>query len=595
LFPFLPKGVHQTFSGGMNLSKTYRNVTWNSYLLGSYDKSYTNGLSNAFRNLGDLTSHDLENSTDYGSMYDVIGQSSLKWVPDDKNTVNAKLIVERKRMDDNPNDLLNSSLYTGSDSLVNSLAINSSQRITNTNNLVFLDGNWEHRYNKPAEKTTLSVGLLTNQTDYNNAYINQTYAGDVPIENNNSIAKTNANYNYFANIQHSTPLSRKFLVDFRVSTLFSSNLVNRTGEDILTDQTALPSPALSANDFHVRNNQTAAQTFLFYKAGSLSIIAGLGALVTNWEASARDTTYNRINKAAFLPGFYLNYGMGRSKVSFRFIREQASPPMSDLLPATDSSKTQQVTRGNPLLSPYLTDKYEFNSGIFIKKLGSVDFQFDYAVTNQPVADNYILGDGLYPLLSYTQFKKAQSITGSIAYVNVDQSTLINPYVFLFYLWQSQYQLNQQIATPISFDAISSTVGIKMNITKEHTLNLRVQSTINSTHFSTAASGAANRFNVELRDDNKIGDGLYYKFSTKWILIYANSTYDSIKPVTNFNLYKYFGKQHNWQVNCGINNLFNVDEINLINVGITQRTISSYNYLARYANIGITFYPEKWKN
>jgi hypothetical protein len=90
------------------------------------------------------------------------------------------------------------------------------------------------------------------------------------------------------------------------------------------------------------------------------------------------------------------------------------------------------------------------------------------------------------------------------------------------------------------------------------------------------------------------DGLYYKFSTKWIYLYTNAMGSTIKPVTNFYLYEYLGKEKQWQINAGVSNLFNVDEIKLINVGITQKTTSSYNYLHRYFSVGFTFYPEKWK-
>lgn len=594
LFPFLPKGLHRTFSGGMNLSKTYRKITWNSYLLGSHDKIYTNGTSDFIRNLGELNSNDVENATTHNSILDIVGQSSLKWVPDDKNMVSAKVILERKKIDDNPSMLLNSLLYNDLDSLLNDLTLNNFQQTTNANNLLFLNGNWEHRYNKPAEKTTFSAGVAVNRLEYNNNAYNKASVNGVQFENNNRIAQTNTNYNYFANVQHSIPLSRKFLIDFRIGTLYSSNLVNRTGKDILANQAPLLNAALSVNNFHVRNNQTVAQTFLFYKAGSLSIIAGAGALITNWDVYAGDTTYNRINKKVFLPGLYLNYAIGKSKVSLRVLREQATPSTNTLLPVTDSSNIQRVNRGNPILNPYITNKYEISSDVFIPKMGSVNFQFNYSVTNQPVTNNYLLENGLYPLLTFTQYKKAKTITGSIVYMNINQSTLLNPYIFLFYLWQNQYQLNEQMVTPVSFNAISSTAGVKMNITKEHTLNLSVQSTINSTHFPTSSGGTANRFNVELKDNNKITDGLYYKFSTKWILIHANGDNSAIKPVTNFNIYKYVGKGQKWQLNCGVSNIFNVDEIKLVNVGLTQRAISTYNYLSRYVNIGVTFYPEKWK-
>jgi len=41
-------------------------------------------------------------------------------------------------------------------------------------------------------------------------------------------------------------------------------------------------------------------------------------------------------------------------------------------------------------------------------------------------------------------------------------------------------------------------------------------------------------------------------------------------------------------------LLKVNMIRLLNAGITERTTASYNYLSGYVNIGVTFYPERWK-
>ncbi|MDN5285382.1 MAG: hypothetical protein JWR38_1656 [Mucilaginibacter sp.] len=594
LFPFLEKGVHKRLSGGLNLSKRYKRLNWDSYVLGSHDQSQINENSNTINSLGELSGQDLKNSTANGRNYNIIGQSSLKWTPNDKNILNAKLILQKINNKDNPSDQSTSSLYNHADTLVNDAVINSNQHITNKNNLIFLKGNWEHRYDKPAKKTTISAGLLINNTGYENNYDNLFFTNGITTVNNNQINQSNKNYNYFASVQHSIPLSRKFLIDFRINTVLNNSTLHRTGENILDNDLVQFSAPLSIRNFHIQNNQTAFQTFLFYKAKGLSIITGVGALNTNWNVHTTDTIYNKYNKLSLLPALYVNYVFDKSKVSLRYTKEQTTPAINNLTPVTDSSRIQQVYRGNPTLSTYLSNKYEINSDVFISGFGSVNLSLGYLKANQPVIDNFILTGGLFPIRTSDQYRNSNEITGTLSYFRFNPGKLLNPYFFIFYIWRKQYQLNQQIATPIELSTVSPQVGLKMNINKEHTLNLGVQSFINNTQSSASSNGAASRFNVDLKDDNKITDGLYYKFSTKWIFIYTNAAYSSIKPVTNFNLYQYLGKQKTWQINAGINNMFNVDEIKLINVGITQRTTSSYNYLSRYINVGITFYPEKWK-
>ena len=338
LFPFLSKGIHKTFSGGVNLSKTYQKIKWNSYLLGSFDNGNINEYNNTLRSIGNLFSSYIKNTANIYKNHDIIGQSSLKLLINDKNFINTKLVIEQKQIQDNPDEQLTSILLNKTDRLLENSHLNSTQQVTNKNNLYYLSSNWEHRYEKPAEKTTITAGLLANNAEFNETYIidNKTV---IPSQNsNNLIVGTNTNYNYWGNIQHSTPLSRKILIDFRLSALLNNNSVNKTGYDLYANHPLIINPLLSANNFKISNNQTVAQTFLFFKSGNLSAISGLGALQTNWQVSANDTIFNRISNTALLPSFYFNYGFGLSNAMFKFTREQGIPTVDNLLPVIDSSK-----------------------------------------------------------------------------------------------------------------------------------------------------------------------------------------------------------------------------------------------------------------
>lgn len=591
---FLDKGEHKTLSAGLNFSKTYKKISWNSYLLGNYDKANIDDISNTTRSLGEFRAEDFKKYTNRNKAFDATQETSLKWTPNDKNTISAKLILERKYLKSAQSGQLNSSLYNQSDSLINKALIFTNQLPVNSNNLLLLTGNWEHRYQKPAQKTTASAGMLLNKTIADNNYQNQlTTNADLLNNADNQVHQSNSNYNYFGTVQHSTSLSRKLLFDIRTNAMLSRSLTDRVGVNILEDKTVQPSLSLSTKNFIVQNNRITLQSFLFYKSGPLSIVAGAGALSSHWKVAANDSLFNQINKTTFLPGFYANYVFNKSKVSFRYTKEQFTPALNNLLPAVDSSMIQQVSIGNSMLSPYLSNKYEINSDVFIQGLGSVNLQINYALTNLPITDNFnIINGGSFPERSFTQFGKAKEITGTLSYFRFNTSKSINPYVFLFYLWRKQYQLNQQVVTPLEFSAISPQAGLKINFSKEHNLNLSVQAIINNAHGTTGSSTV--RYNMELKDDNKLMEGLYYKVSTKWILINTDHTLSSINPIINFNIYKYFSKLKSWQVNIGASNLLNVNMIKLLNAGITERTTASYNYLSRYVNIGVTFYPERWK-
>lgn len=593
-FPFLEKGIHKTYSTGLNYSKQAKAYTWNTYVLGSSDQNQITERSDMINNLGVLTTRDNKDAFNQLKNFNATGQSAWKWTPGEKNIIEAKLIFQTRKINNNPIENSNSKLFNSVDSVVNQALINNNQQVDSRSNMGYFKVNWEHRYAKPAEKTTVSVGTLLNHTTGTNIYSNFIVDQIDTSAYTNQVKESNNGYNYFANIQHSLPLSRKLLVDFRLNTLVSKTNVNRIGTNLIAPSIAMLSQPLSVSDFQIRDNQTTLQAFLFYKAGSLSLIGGIGGLKADWNVSSKDSLYNHFNKVSVLPAAYINYNFGRSKVSLKYAKERAAPALANLLPVTDSSRVQQVTQGNPVLNPFFSNKLELISDVFVHGIGAVNLSISYAKTNEPVSDNIIYSTGYFPLKTFSQFRNSQEVTGTISYFNFSPGRFLNPYLFVFYLWRKQYQQNGPLITPVELNAISPQVGLKMNISKQHNLNLSIQSMINRSGSAGISRISSNRFNVDLKDDGRISDELYYNVSAKWILIYANSNYSVIKPVTNFNLYQYVGKEKKWQISYGVRNLLNVNQIKLINTGITQQTTSAYNYLSRYFNVGVTYFPEKWK-
>ena len=593
-FSISQNGIHSTFNTGFNISTKYKNLSWNSYFLAYRDKSTLDENSDIISNLGMFTTDVLKNAINNNNDLLAVGQSNLKWSPDENDALSAKLTVQRRSEQLNPANQSNTSLFNNADSLLDESLTTSVQHINSYSDLLSLHGNWEHRYEKAAEKTTISGGVLISNTENDNNYNNDILTNSLPVPvNNNRVFEHTNSFNYFGAIQHNTPLSRKLLIDFRISSLFNENLTNNQGSDDINGS-FFPNSALSVKNLQVHNNQIVAQSFLYYKSSSLSIIGGFGALNTSWKVSACDTLFNKVDKTTFLPAFYFNYSFTKSKISLRYIKEQYTPQLNNLLPITDSSNVQQVYKGNPLLSPYFTGKYELNSVVDIKGIGSVNLQLNYSITNLPVTNNYIFTTGVYPLTTYVQYKKVNEITGSVSYFNINQGKFLNLYFFVFYLWRHQYQLNQQIANPVEFISVNPLIGYVLTITKEHNLNFNIQSTFCSSQTSVSGGGISTRFNFELKDDNQINENLYYKFSAKWLFTYDNNLYSPITPIMSFNLYKYLGKEQNWQINAGANNLLNVKQIKVLSTGLTTNISSTYNYLPRYFSIGVTYYAEKWK-
>lgn len=596
-FSFLDKGIKESWSSGLNFSKTFSKINWNGYILLSRDRSALQEDVNTIRFLFPLKSQNITERFTAAGNTDIVGESTVKWKPDEKNSIEGKLTVGRQVIKENPSGKIFSLLFNNTDSLLQSGFINNSQDNKNRMNMLFARGAWERRYNKTAQKTTLTGGVLINKTSFEQIYNNEFTANNITlIQNHNSIDQSGNNRNVYAQLQHSFPLSKKFLLDMRIGSMFNNSVINRSGFSFNAADNKFDkyNPALSANNFQVENKHGVAQAFLFYKSGGISAIAGIGALSSNWSVHLGNSLLNNKKTVTFLPNLFIRYGFNQSNISFRHVTEQNAPLTQNLLPVTDSSMIQQVNRGNSMLSPYLYKKYELTSAIFIKGLGTINGSINYSHTRLPVNFIYQRDDGFYPVQSYAQFMDADEVNGSLALVKFSPGQKFNPYIFLFYLWRRQYQLTQGVIKPFQFYAFSPIIGARLMISKEHSINFSIQSSLSEAKNENVKSQGLNkRFYFDIKQDNLLPGGIYYQLAAKWILIQSPSHTSVIKPVMNFNLSKYLTQKQNWQINIGVNNLLNVNLIREFNINSIQETTSSYNYLSRYFSVGATFYPQKW--
>lgn len=184
---------------------------------------------------------------------------------------------------------------------------------------------------------------------------------------------------------------------------------------------------------------------------------------------------------------------------------------------------------------------------------------------------------------------------NIAWFKFDQLKKMNFFAFVFYLRQREAQLSGNEVFPLSFYRITGSFGIKWAQTRENQINISLRPLISGSVNGNASSGNVTQLFLDLKNDNKLGSGMFYSLTTKWMIAEDFGAAYTVRPITGIAVYKYFLKGQTLQLNASVANLFDITSIRDIKMSPNLQSRSNISYLRRYISVGLVFYPEEWGN
>jgi outer membrane receptor for ferrienterochelin and colicin len=301
----------------------------------------------------------------------MFGRYNLGWDYDiDKyNFLTASVSFGLRNMRNNQDNLF-------TETFAEEMLVSSLLRDVNVNNLsnnVDVNFNYTKTFEKPMKE--FSISSLYSQNNQTNDFINSLYNGtfdDIAnrIKNNN----LGRNQEFTVQLDYVTPVGsgKNQILEYgaknilrRAQSDFSYfQAEGAEGEFVLVDNVAL------SNEFSYDQNVTAgyaSYTTSFLKNYSLK--AGLRYEYTNINADFRtaEVETNIPSYGLFVPSLNLSRKMANGNmIKAAYNRRVQRPFLNFLNPNVNAANPQQITQGNPLLDPELTDNYELSYSTFTK-------------------------------------------------------------------------------------------------------------------------------------------------------------------------------------------------------------------------------------
>ncbi len=255
------------------------------------------------------------------------------------------------------------------------MLVNALLRDVNVNNLsnnVDVNLNYTKTYEKPQKE--FSISSLYSQNNQNNDFINSLYNGtftDIAsrIKNNN----LGINREFTLQLDYVTPLAdgkqileygAKNILRKAVSEFAYFRAEGSDGEFVRNEDVNL------SNEFSYDQNVSSA--YMSYTASFWKDYSFKGGLRYEYTTIAADFRNSELNAeipnfGLFVPSLNLSRKMSNGNmVKAAYNRRVQRPSLNFLNPNINAANPQQITQGNPLLAPELTDNYEMSYSTFTK-------------------------------------------------------------------------------------------------------------------------------------------------------------------------------------------------------------------------------------
>lgn len=227
---------------------------------------------------------------------------------------------------------------------------------------------YKHNYAKPGHELTADINLNSTRSK-NETYIdNRLFNNRGELKPNSTIQQTlGGSRSTFWVLQsdYANPLSDKAKIEAGVRAQirdFTSDnrndTLNKLGQFITNE--------LINSNYKFTDQVYAAYVTFTGKAGKLGYNAGLRAESSNYEGTqlrktANDSGFSVKYPISLFPSAFLSYKLNdKQDLQFNYTRRINRPGFFQLIPFTDYSDPQNLSRGNPALTPEFTNSLEAN-------------------------------------------------------------------------------------------------------------------------------------------------------------------------------------------------------------------------------------------
>jgi outer membrane receptor protein involved in Fe transport len=239
---------------------------------------------------------------------------------------------------------------------------------------------FKHNYAKTGHELTADVNLNSSKSVNNNFVDNRLYNPAGALKQNPTLQQTlgGSNSTYWViQSDYANPLSDKAKIEAGVRAQIRNFTSDNRNDTFNYNQSKYITNELINSNYKFTDQVYAAYVTFTGKVGKLGYNAGLRAESSNYEGTqirkaGGDSTFSVKYPVTLFPSAFLSYKLTEKQdLQFNYTRRINRPGFFQLIPFTDYSDPQNLSRGNPALTPEFTNSLEANYSLQINNNNSI--------------------------------------------------------------------------------------------------------------------------------------------------------------------------------------------------------------------------------
>ena len=255
---------------------------------------------------------------------------------------------------------------------------------------------YKHNFAKTGHELTADVNLNSSNSDNYNKVTNTLYNSSNQLKQPQTIQQTlggSKSTYWVIQTDYANPISANAKIEAGLRAQirdFTSN--NRNDTFNTSQQKFITNPNINSN-YRFNDQVYAAYATFTGKSGNLGYNVGLRAESSNYNGtqirSNGDSTFKVQYPVTFFPSAFLSYKLtDKQDLQFNYTRRINRPSFFQLIPFTDYSDPQNLSRGNPALTPEFTNSFEANYNLQISNGNSFLASIYYKSTDNLITRFY---------------------------------------------------------------------------------------------------------------------------------------------------------------------------------------------------------------
>ena len=583
------KGINNSFSGGLNLTKAVKKMNWSAFILADYTQQQLKEEGKAFQKLSETTEQNSESQTQKDT------KVLQTWTAINGTIRPTKFdqikVFSLFQLQNSDLSYQNQNRFILKENNTNLIDNQSNRNVNEQTNTVqgIQKLAWIHRYIKPDVVTAFYGAYHYTGKDFTQQYQNQL----TNFQNHQQIQRNTPDKFLDLQFAQSYPVWKgKLLVETKgifqdTETNFNQNALRF---DNVQNKFAGIIDGLIIKNFEVRDIQKEIQLNTYFLSHKTKLIIGLS--LWDWQGTRNGFLPEgniTLNKTKIVPTVLWRWFFSNSNhISVYFNNSQQLPNAEQTYPLADSSILQYIRIGNLKLQNYSKLSMGLGTRFMIKSVISL-LSINYTENDNAIIGKTILNSNQTLTQTFSQGNNLKALSGSLSMMKLSRTKTGWNILTSFNLNESPsvYE-NKTVVNQSLFGSIST--GIKLKPIETISVDIDFQSLYTGQLKTNTGTW---RTQINLKSEIELSYRTYLDVNLD-VNLNKNSVGQNVNyPLCNVALSQFIFKKNSLKLTLKARNIFDVKNVfESYSFGNAQFQYL-YNQMPQFFVLSGTFYLEKW--